>query len=411
MGMLDRLRGWVVMEFRGTFPESVLNACASRNLPFWGVEKPNPFTIRMKVRRRDAETAAAVVLRCQCELTDTRSCGAPVTLHRLRRRYALVLGAAVCLATLAVSSAFVWNIRVVGNETVSTGTILRALADCGAGIGSFWPGFTGDSLRNELLLRLPELRWAAVNYDSSTITVVVRERTEKPEMVAEDVPTHVVAARAGLITELSVYRGAPVSGAGRAVLAGEGLISGAVTDRGGDTRLVHALGRAQARTWYEISASRSLTVQEKVPTGRTRRQFALIFGDRRVNFYGNSSISAVNCDKISTDDPLAVEGVFTLPIRLVQETFIEYELVPTTRTPETLASELQAELSGYLSALLEGHGEVTTASVSFSQRSGVLTGTLHAECLEDIAREVPMTEEEIRQIRSSQNTGDETADD
>ena len=32
MGLLTYLRGWVRLEFRGAFPESVLNACSARNL-------------------------------------------------------------------------------------------------------------------------------------------------------------------------------------------------------------------------------------------------------------------------------------------------------------------------------------------------------------------------------------------
>lgn len=411
MGLLTYLRGWVRLEFRGAFPESVLNACAARNLEFWGVEKRDAFTIRVKVRRRDAETLAAIVLRCQCEVTDTRPCGAPVTLRRLRPRYGLLAGGLACLAALMFSSCFVWNVRVVGNESVSSGTILRALNDCGAGIGSFWPAFTGDSLRNELLLRLPELKWAAVNYDSSTITVIVRERTEKPDMVCEDVPTHVTAAKSGLITEMQVYRGEAVAGKGITVLAGETLISGVVSDLSGDTRLVHAVGSVKARTWYELTASRSLTAAKKTGTGRERTRYALTFGTKRVNIYGNSSIYDGNCDKIIKEYPLALDGVFTLPVRLVQETCTEYTITPVQQSPDALAAELETQLTEYLTDLLGKNGEITRASVSFSQSGGVLTATLHAECLEEIGKEVPMTEEEIRQVRMNNTAGDESADD
>ena len=69
------------------------------------------------------------------------------------------------------------------------------------------------------------------------------------------------------------------------------------------------------------------------------------------------------------------------------------------------------QLRDYLTDLLGGSGTVTTASVSFSQSGGVLTATLHAECLEEIGKEVPMTEEEIRQVRMNNTAGDESADD
>lgn len=399
MGIFDFIRGWVSIEIQGTFPESVLNACAARNIEFWGVRKPDRYTLRMNVRKKQAAVVMAVARHCQCQVNWTKDGGAPVAWRKLRIRYALLAGAIACLAVLTVSSAFVWEIRVEGNETLSTGEIVRALDDCGVRIGSFWPAFTGDSLRNDLLLRLPELRWAAVNYDSSTITVIVRERTEKPDMVYEDIPTHLVASKPGLVSNLSVLKGYPTVKVGQTVLAGESLVSGAVPSTFGDTRLVHALGTVEARTWYEIRADLSVQAAGKQYTGRETSRYALTFGTNRVNLYWNSSIYEGNCDKIITEYPAAVEGVFTLPVSLVKETYIEYNVTVREQSVDGLKRSMEQELYAYLESILAEDGTITTSSVSFSEKDGVLSATLHAECLENIAREVPMTDEEIQLVR------------
>lgn len=413
MGMFDYLRGWTELEIQGAAPERLLNALALRNITFWGVHKPDSCTMRLKVRRKFSETAAALALQSQCTVAEASACGAPVKLKRLRTRYALIAGAFLCLAVLAVSSCFVWEIRVVGNETVSTGEIVRALDDCGAGIGSFWPGFTGDSLRNEMLLRLPELRWVAVNYDSSTITVIVREKTEKPDMVDEHAPAHVIAAKSGVVSNISVLKGKPEVVERQTVLAGESLISGAVPSTFGDTQIVHALGTIQARTWYEIRASRSLTEAEKVYTGREKYRFALTFGTKRVNFYGSSRIYDGNCDKIIEEYPLAVAGVFTLPVTVVRETYVQYRPTELMRSAQSLQTEMEAELRAYLDTCV-GSGSVTEVSVRFSERNGILTATLHAECLEDIGETVLMDEGEVQQIRienAARRAGEERTND
>lgn len=398
MGIFDYLRGWTELEVQGAFPERLLNALAVRNIPFWGVHKLDGCTIRLKVRKKYAETASALALKSQCNVRSAVPCGAPVKLKALRARYALIAGAFLCTALLAVSSCFVWEIRVVGNETLSTGEIVRALSDCGVGIGSFWPAFTGDSLRNDMLLRLPELRWAAVNYDSSTITVIVRERTEKPEMVDEHQPAHIIAEKSGVVDRVSVLMGKPQVVRHQTVLAGEPLISGAVPSTFGDTQIVHAYGTVQARTWYELRANRSLTETEKVYTGRERSRLALTFGTKRVNFYTNSRIYDGKCDKIIKEYPLSVPGVFTLPVTLVRETYAQYEPTPVERSAEVLRAEMEAELRAYLDTLIDG-GSVTSCTVRFSERDGVLTATLSAECLEDIGKLVLMDEGEVQQIR------------
>lgn len=411
MGIFDYLRGWVELEIQGAFPESVLNSCAARNIEFWSVKKPDSCTIRMKVRRKASDTVAGLAVKCQCQVTRVKPWGAPVELRKLRGRYALAIGAVVCAAILVVSSSFVWEIRVEGNETISAGEIVRALEDCGAGIGSFWPAFTGDTLRNELLLALPELRWAAVNYDSSTITVIVREKTEKPEMVYEDEAIHVVAEKSGIVSRMSVLRGQPMVVERQTVLEGDRLISGAVPSTFGDTRIVHAYGTVEARTWYEISAARPLTAAGKSYTGEETTRFALKFGTNRVNFYGNSRIYEGNCDKIIMEYPMSIDGVFTLPVTMIRETYVEYVPTGTEQSVDKAKQEMETELREYLESLLEEGDSVTSASVSFSESEGVLTATLHAECLEDIGMEVPMTEGEIMQVRLENTAGDEHGND
>jgi len=165
-----------------------------------------------------------------------------------------------------------------------------------------------------------------------------------------------------------------------------------------DSKIVHAYGTVQARTWYEIRANRSLTGAEKSYTGREKHRFALTFGTKRVNFYGNSRIYGGDCDKIIEEFPLSVPGVFTLPVTLVRETYRQYEPIPVERSAEELQSEMEAELRGYLDSLVED-GSVMSASVRFSEKNGVLTATLSAECLEDIGRTVLMDAGEIEQIR------------
>lgn len=60
--------------------------------------------------------------------------------------------------------------------------------------GSFWPSWSADTIKNEVILRLPELAWVGVSVDSSRATVRVRERDEAPELRDNDEP-HSVTAR------------------------------------------------------------------------------------------------------------------------------------------------------------------------------------------------------------------------
>ena len=265
------LRSSVWVQVEGAEPPRFLNALAEAEICFWGAEPEDDFTLRLALRPRDLETARTLALRCQCSIKTLKLRGAPAVRRRLRHRVALMAGLAVCFALLAASRLFVWDIEVEGNEDVSRGEILRALAECGVESGSFWPTWSADRIKNEVILRIPELAWVGVSVDSSRATVRVRERDEAPEVTDKDAPYSVTARRTGIIERTEVYLGAPLVQAGDAVLEGETLVSGAVESGLGTVRYVHASAKIEARTYYELTAAAPLEYSEAVEAGsRTR---------------------------------------------------------------------------------------------------------------------------------------------
>ena len=205
--LVDILRGYAPLTVTGAFPEGLLNRCARAGVVFWDTGRRDDYSMTMTVRARDLKRVRDLALRSQCTLAPARRLGAPTALRRLRRRVALLLGLALCAGALFWSSLHIWEMEVTGNETVSETVILNALQDVGVGIGSFWPSFTSDNIRSEVLVRVPELAWITVNVRGSRGEVIVRERVVKPVVIDEGVPADVVASKAGIVTEVRVLRG------------------------------------------------------------------------------------------------------------------------------------------------------------------------------------------------------------
>ena len=382
------LRGSVRAEVSGAAPQRLLNAMSEADMPFWDAVPQDAFTIRLGLYSRDLRNAKALATRCQCELKLLRESGAPVVKRRLRRRVALLVTAVSCFALLAASSLFAWDIRVEGNEQVSTGEILRALAGCGVEPGAFWPGWSSDEIRNSVILDIPELAWLGVSVDSSRAVIRVRERTEAPELVNSEGMGSVTARTTGIIDSMRVYQGAPLVTVGDAVVAGETLVSGEMPSEVGDTRYVRASAEIRARTWYEMSASAPLEYSG-LEQSDCRTRWALVIGDKRINFYLGSTQTPTGCGKIITEYPLAWEGVFTLPVTLVREQTLEYDSAAAAEDEEELSGRLEAVLRSTLERELSGRGEILDAQFTSSASDGRLVVTMRAECMEDIAEFTP----------------------
>ncbi len=388
-----RAEAWLLgetrSEVRGALPAAFLNECARRGVYVGQTEAVDEFTLRISLRTGELPRARKAAAHSGCELTVLGQRGAPEGLRAVRRRLALCAGLLSVLLALFASSLFIWEIHVAENDTpVPDGRILSVLARQGVGVGSFWPGFQSDLIRSRALAELPELSWLAVNVRGSRAEVLVRGALPAPELRDESTPTEVTARRAGVIAELRVLEGESVVSVGDTVLAGELLVSSRRYSSFGGDRIVHARAEVKARTWYEITAVAPLSLQRRVPEGASHSRWGLILGKRRVNFSHFSRIPKSSCDIIISTYPLAVPGVFTLPVSLLRETWQPVTPEETAVHREETAARLEAALEKTLRERM-GEGEVVFSHITRSFDGGAGTVPPRAECLERIDTERP----------------------
>ena len=393
-GIINRLRGQVRIRAECAFPERVLNLCGAQDLAFWDLEWESAASFTCRMSRKDWKTLRQAGRNLDCTFSVVGLEGAPYFLLRFRHRQALVVGLVACGLALFLGSFFIWDFQVEGNETVPEERILRALEKNGVSLGTFGLSLDGESIRNHMLLDIPELSWIAVNVSGCRASVQVRERTPPPVMIDRRQPCNLVARRAGLVRRIQTIGGVACVVPGSAVTEGQILISGVEDTDTVGARVLAGLGKVEARTWYGLTAAMPLTVMEKRYTGREKTGVSLIFGSRRIKFFSNSSIEGAEYDKITNRYPLALLGV-PLPVTLVTETWRFYETAPTPRTAAGAETAAETILTAQLHERVDPYGEVKSTLRTSRQKGDTLFVTLSAECLEEIGETVPIyTEEE-----------------
>ena len=392
-GIINRLRGQVHIRAESAFPERILNLCGARELAFWDVawESPTAFTCRLS--RRDWHVLRQAAGNLDCTLTVVGREGAPYFLFRFRQRQPLLIGLLICSMALFLGSFFVWDFAVEGNETVPTEEILRALEKNGVHLGSFGLSLDGESIRNHVLLDIPELSWITVNVSGCRAHVQVRERIPAPERLDRQTPSNLVARRAGLVLKVRALDGVASVQPGTAVEEEELLISGVEDTATVGARILAGMGSVTARTWYALTVPMPLEAPEKRYTGEERTLFSLVFGTHRIKFFSNSSIQGEKYDKMTRRHPLSLFGLH-LPVTLVTEVCRFYETVPAPRTAVEAERAGEAILTSYLASIVEPYGSVSSTLCTSRQRDGVLLVTLSAECVEEIGVRVPIYTEE-----------------
>jgi len=319
--------------------------------------------------------------RTGCRVHIVRRSGVPFTVALLRPRYVLWGGFIAMLAMCWVLCTHIWAIKTNIDDSLPRNEIMRELEGLGVKVGARRSALNVGQLRWKMMHLRPEISFFALNIQGNCLTVEARGRVNMEELLDENAVVKVVAAREGVIKALRVQNGQPVVGAGTAVRTGDTLISSLIppTTETGSYRLTHARGRAEAYTAYQIRESRALETQKKVPTGRIKRQYALVFRNKRLNLYFGSGISGSTCDKIVETKTAWISDSVVFPISLVVQTYVFYECEPETRTAEDVKIEMISRALGEVAAGMDGMITSHTESVTEENGAAVLEMSVDAE--------------------------------
>jgi len=380
----ESLTGSVTLEAVGANPAEFLGKCAAAGIILNDCVPVDAYTVRLKAAAKHRGRLEQLLGDGGFSAKTIKIKGAAHFISRAKKRAALLIGLAAALVGLLVSSFFVWEIDVTGNEEISSGEILRVLELCGVSYGTFWPGIDQAAVRNNAIAMLPELSFLTVNVSGSRAEVVVRERTPKPELFDASRPIDIIASKDGIIAEIRAYEGAVKTEKGKTVVKGDVLVSGEAMSFAG-LRYEHARADVFARTWYDITAAAPLFELKKSYTGGEYKKFSLIFGEKQINLFSGTGIKYAEYDKITDSSRLSVPGVFILPFAVNADIYSEYTVSTVVLDENAVRKSLEQQLLAKLRD--ECGGEITSYNYTSVASGDWLYVTIHAECYENIAEE------------------------
>jgi len=314
--------------------------------------------------------------------------GLPAFFYRYRTRVGALLGAAFAVALTLLSSRFIWQIDVVGNDILSDEEVLAVLEAEGVFEGAYVGNIDPLSVANRCVMTSDQIAWMSVNIVGNCVEAVVLEHNDKEILPKDPVPSNIVATKSGIVRRIEVESGVAMVKEGSVVNEGQLLISGVNQLRDESYIYQPAKGKVFVETIGEITAEQSLLFEKKVDSGEVFREKSYIFFTKSKKFtedYGNLPLS---CDRIETKERIMLFGKIPLPIWIVRE---EYR--PFTVEEVTL-SEKEAKAKALAKAWLQvTKGELVSAEETYSFEGGVCKVTLRFRMIEDVAKKLPLFED------------------
>ena len=257
------------------------------------------------------------------------------TLLQIRKRPVLIVGVLLLTILTWYIPTKVFFIQVQGNNTVPTRMIEEKVQQMGLRFGCSRKSIQNEQLKNILLESIPQLDWVGITTAGCVATVQVKEKPqdESSEKSQRNV-TSMVAVCDGVVESITVTKGVAVCRPGQAVRQGQVLISG-YEDLGIIIKATEAAGEVYARTQRSLQSVTPAVCASRGAERNSLTNFSVQIGKKQINFFQDSGISPTGCVKMYEKKYLTLPGGFQLPLALVTEKTVLFDL---TRQKNTDAS-------------------------------------------------------------------------
>lgn len=334
-----------VMVF-GSHMDEFVNALMSGEVKTWEIKKADGMLF-LKCRPYHYKRLAGLARRHGVRSTIEKRHGFYFRVHRYKKRYGVPLGVMGYAAVIVLLSLFVWDIRVAGNEEITSGQIKEILLEKGVTTGI--PINSFDTQLTEIYVRnsLEKLAWVSLERDGSRVYVKILEGNveENPGLPA-GTPCNIISLYDGVIVDYEVYRGQLMYEKGSGVVAGDILVSGLVDDGGGNVLLQQANAKVILECTAEVEFYAGFVTQETRKTGVVTRNSYIELLGASIPFLTNQTPADVARYSEETRKP-EVFG-FPLPFRVKTCVYEGYEYVEVQRTSEEALKSLNSQIEAYL---------------------------------------------------------------
>ncbi len=372
--------GYVMISVEGLSLEKFLNLAAERNVKLWNVRREAYIKMTACVSRAGFHKLRT----CLRGLKNTRihietKHGVPFRLSFLRFRKALVFGALLFAATLITAATFIWEVRVVGNARVPESIVLHAVSKSGARPFVRRRDLDMTAIASAANAADERIAWAGAKLQGARLIIEVVESDQEPRLLEEG-PADIVAAKDGVVGDITVLEGVARVAKDSAVRQGDVLISGTIEHEWTPERQVRARGEIIGRVWYQSSAR--IGAYRVVPkrTGNAREVTRISIAGWEVQTQGGSGYKEFEAEPIVNK----TLGALFLPVRYIREK--QYELKSAN---EPLAKEHMMEAAREMALAklyerVEPGSTIIGVTTKYTEQEGALLCELFAEAKEPI---------------------------
>lgn len=380
------LRGYVIIEVEGLTLERFLNLASTRDIYLWDIKRMDYTVLKMKVSIEGFKALKEVVKKAGCKLEIIDKNGVPFLLYRLKHRKMLGFGFLLFLFIIIFLFSLIWQIEIIGNETIKAEKIIQALEEENIKQGIIKYKIDKDYTRDFLLDRFDFFSFVSLEIKGSKLIVEIKEQDRPPESIDIDTPCNIVATKKGIIIKTIAKNGNSLVRKGDVVEEGQVLITGIISDEDPDTDdiFVHAEGEVLAKTIYTYRMEKPIIKTIKEETGRLYESYELRFGKRGIQF-SKDNIPFENYIEDVKKIKL-FHNKLDLPLKVLVHEYKEVEVKEIKQNIDFLKKDIHIKAIEEINKQLVEKLEIESKDVKYTVDEEMLSIHIVVEAVEDIGK-------------------------
>ena len=396
--LLDWLAGYRDAVCPAEYAAEICNTVMKNGIDSRGMRRCGDGKLRFSMT--DSEYGKLIRLLPEEVVVTEQRHGLPYLVYRYRKRIGIPVGLVIFAVLVKLSTLYVWDITVSGNERLSDEEIISSLGDLGFGIGTKIPSVDFYSICHRLVLENDGISWVSVNMIGTTARVEVIELRAKEDINDDGngTPTNLVAACDGKIVRVETASGRTEVRAGESVKKGQLLVNG-VLEIGKEGERGYLPVRSRARVYAETEVRLEAVIPfetvEKTFIGRKNLSKSINFFGKTIKLKENSGILPDGCDIIEDKRRLVLfeggrlTGGIALPVSIVTGYCEEYRTEKVILTEDEALMRAEREMTDMFSSVLSG-AEILSVSSEHFAADGEMHLVRTVVCVMNIAEEVPI---------------------
>ena len=385
LNFLNFFKGCVLIKVDGFFTERFINLCISDGILLWDIKRAGEERLYAKICPSDYKKVRKAARKTKSRVSIVKKSGLPFILFRYRKRKFALVGIFIFCLMLLFYNSHIMGISIEGNERLETEKVIESLKDYGIYRLAPIRDVNNKLVQNKMMTKHEEIAWIGINIRGSRVYIEIKERLDTKMDENSDIPCDIVAKKSGIIDELDIREGQNMVKPKEFVQKGDLLVSGAIDSNVQGIRYVRSYGEVYAFTEEEKSKEYKMERIEKTATGKTKKKFSLVNGEREIKFYIKDEPGYKNYEKKETK-----KGLF-FGMVLKTEIYSEQEVKKVKRSEKETFDFGKGELVEELKKELSDSAEIKNISAKYEKKDNeTLIVDVKFELRENIAEERPI---------------------